>query len=42
MNQELDEKSRNDMIEYRLEKSKETLKEADYLIGGGYFSTAVN
>ena len=42
MNQELDEKSRNDMIEYRLEKSKETLKEADYLIAGGYFSTAVN
>ena len=42
MNQEFDEKSRRDMISYRLEKSHETLKEADYLIAGGYYSTAVS
>ena len=42
MTQELDEKSRAEMIEYRLEKSKETLQEADYLIAGGYYSTAVS
>lgn len=42
MNQDFDEKSRRDMISYRLEKSHETLKEADYLIAGGYYSTAVS
>ena len=39
---ELYDKSREDMIVYRLERSRETLKEADYLISGRYFSTAVN
>ena len=39
---DLDEKSRNDMISYRLEKCEATLKEADYLIAGGYYSTAVS
>ncbi|MDE6028170.1 MAG: HEPN domain-containing protein [Muribaculaceae bacterium] len=42
MTQELDGKSRAEMIEYRLDKSKETLQEADYLIAGGYYSTAVS
>ncbi|MDE6578839.1 MAG: HEPN domain-containing protein [Muribaculaceae bacterium] len=42
MTADLDEKSRNEMIVYRLEKCDEALKEADYLIAGGFYSTAVN
>lgn len=38
----LDDSSRTAMITYRLERSEETLREADYLIKGGYYSTAIN
>lgn len=38
----LDDSSRDAMISYRLERSEETLREADYLIAGGYYSTAIN
>ena len=42
MTVDLDEKSRNDMVVYRLEKCDEALREADYLIAGGFYSTAVS
>lgn len=34
--------STNDLIDYRLQRAKETLNEADYSAAGGYFNTAVN
>lgn len=34
--------STNDLIEYRLQRAKETLTEADYNAAGGYFNAAVN
>lgn len=42
MKNELDAVPREDLILYRLEKSHATLQEADYLIAGGYYSTAVS
>ena len=38
----LDEDSRRDLIEYRLQRSNETLEEADYNAKGGYYNSAVN
>ncbi len=42
MKQQLDPKTRADMVNYRLERAYETLQEADYMTRGGYFNSAVN
>ena len=39
---QIDKGSTNDLIDYRLQRAKETLKEADYNAAGGYFNAAVN
>ena len=38
----LDPKSREDLIEYKLEKSRQALKEAEVLENSGFFNAAVN
>lgn len=38
----LDPKSREDLIEYKLEKSQQALQEADVLEKSGFFNAAVN
>jgi uncharacterized protein (UPF0332 family) len=42
MKQVLNEESKNALIIYRLNRSKETLPEADMLIKNGYFNAAVS
>ena len=42
MNNKLDDKSRNDLVAYRLMRCKETLDEVDYLINGHFYSAAVS
>lgn len=42
MKQELDDNTRAAVVEYRVEKSKETLREVEYLIDGGFYSSAVS
>ena len=42
MKDELTQKQRNDLIDYRLARAEETLEEAAYNAKGGYFNTAVN
>lgn len=39
---QINQGSINDLIDYRLQRARETLKEADYNAAGGYFNTAVN
>lgn len=42
MKQELDDNTRAAVVEYRVEKSKESLREVEYLIDGGFYSSAVS
>ena len=42
MKEKLDAESRSAIVNYRLERAYETLKEADYNPGGGYYNAAVN
>lgn len=42
MKQSLDNASRKALVEYRLERAFETLKEADYNAKGGFYNIAVN
>lgn len=42
MKSSMDEQSRHDLIEYRLKRAVETLKEADYNAKGHYYNAAVN
>lgn len=42
MRQELDDATRASIVEYRLERCREALKEVDYLVEGGYYSSAVS
>ena len=42
MTDKLTPENRNAIVNYRLERSHETLKEADYNTEGGYYNTAVN
>ena len=42
MNERFDTESRKALIDYRLQRAVETLKEADYNAAGNYFNTAVN
>lgn len=42
MNASFAEADRNALIEYRLRRAQETLKEADYCVAGDYFNTAIN
>ena len=42
MKTSLDTGSINDFIHYRLQRSKETLEEADYIARGKYYNAAVN
>ena len=42
MKTQLDDKSRKDLVEYRLNRSKEALNEVDYLIEGHYFNAAIS
>lgn len=42
MNTELDDNSRSDLVAYRLQRSKETLREVDYLIDGSFYNAAVS
>ena len=42
MKQELDDKSRLELVNYRMARAKETLKEADLLCANGYYNTAVS
>ena len=42
MKQTLDDKSRADLVNYRVDKALETLKEADYNAVGKYYNIAVN
>ncbi len=42
MKQELDQKSIDALVQYRIQRSKETLLEAQMLIHNGFFNAAVN
>lgn len=42
MKQDLDEKSRESLMNYRLQRAKETLREADILIEQNCYNAAVN
>lgn len=42
MKEKLDAESRAAIVDYRLERAYETLKEADYNTEGGYYNAAVN
>lgn len=42
MKEKLDPENRAAIVNYRLERAYETLKEADYNTDGGYYNTAVN
>lgn len=42
MREKLDPENRASIVNYRLERAHETLKEADYNTEGGYFNAAVN
>lgn len=42
MKEKLDPDNRMAIVNYRLERAHETLKEADYNTDGGYYNTAVN
>lgn len=42
MKNEFDDKTRNALIEYRLERSKETMKESNLLSDNGFYNAAVN
>ena len=42
MKQELDEKSRNALVEYRLQRAKDTLLEVEEIIELGFFNSSVN
>lgn len=42
MKEELDAETRRAVIEYRLARAHETLREADYLAEGAFYSTAIN
>lgn len=42
MKQEIDEKSRKSLVDYRLQRAFETLEEVPYLYNGGYYNTAIN
>lgn len=42
MKSTLDNKSRNDLLSYRIQRALETLEEAEYNAAGNYFNAAVN
>lgn len=42
MKTELDDKSRKDLVAYRLQRCRETLQEVDYLIEGKFYNAAVS
>lgn len=42
MNNVFDDKSRSDLVAYRLQRCKETLREVDYLIDGEFYNAAVS
>lgn len=42
MRQQLDDATRAALVDYRLERARSTLGEADLLFQGGYFNAAVN
>lgn len=42
MRDKLDAESRKAIVDYRLERAFDTLKEADYNTEGGYYNAAVN
>ena len=42
MKQELDDESRVALVRYRIDRARETLKEADLLSENGYYNTAVS
>lgn len=42
MNEQFNTGTFEDLIKYRLQRSRETLKEADYNAQGGYYNAAVN
>ena len=42
MKESLDEQSRKDLINYRIERAEETIKEAELLAANGYFNASAN
>lgn len=42
MRQQLDDLTRKDIVAYRLSRSHNALKEVDYLVKGGFYSSAVS
>lgn len=42
MNETIDNGSKMDLINYRLQRAKETIEEADYIARGNYFNAAIN
>lgn len=42
MTDKLDAQSRNDLMEYKIEKALQTLREADLMAANGFFNAAVN
>ena len=42
MRQQLDDKTRKDIVTYRLSRSHNALEEVDYLVKGEYYSSAVS
>jgi len=42
MKQQMDLESKNALIEYRINRAKETIEEAKHIIESGYYNTAIN
>ncbi|MDO4933332.1 MAG: HEPN domain-containing protein, partial [Prevotella sp.] len=42
MKEGLTPEQRADLVAYRIERARQTMDEAHYLYGGGYYNTAVN
>ncbi len=42
MKQELDDKTRVSIVEYRLSRCQDALREVEYLVKGGFYSSAVS
>lgn len=42
MKQELDDNTRASIVEYRLSRCKDAIREVEYLVAGGFYSSAVS
>ena len=42
MKEKLTDDSRRALVRYRIERAKQTLKEAEYMRDGGYYNASIN